>query len=199
MRLDFCKTVARWAYKNTRTQLHADALHFFWLMRLYFCKTVARWAYKNTRTRWHADALPFFGLMRLYFVKQLQDGLTKTHARNQSTESPILFRSYGHEIPFSDQKWASKIGDSVLCTQLHADALPFFGLMRLYFVKQLHDGLTKTHARNDMPMRCTESPILDALFWSENGVSCPRERNKIGDSVLCADALPFRINAFVFL
>jgi hypothetical protein len=32
----------------------------------------------------------------------------------QSTESPILFRSCGHETPFSDQKWASKIGDSVL-------------------------------------------------------------------------------------
>jgi hypothetical protein len=33
----------------------------------------------------------------------------------------------------------------------------------------------------------TESPIFDAPFWSENGVSCPQcghERNKIGDSVL---------------
>jgi hypothetical protein len=30
----------------------------------------------------------------------------------------------------------------------------------------------------------TESPILDASFWSENGVSCSHERNKIGDSVL---------------
>jgi hypothetical protein len=30
----------------------------------------------------------------------------------------------------------------------------------------------------------TESPILDAPFWSENGVSCPCERNKIGDSAL---------------
>jgi hypothetical protein len=33
----------------------------------------------------------------------------------------------------------------------------------------------------------TESPIFDASFWSENGVSCPQcghERNKIGDSVL---------------
>jgi hypothetical protein len=32
----------------------------------------------------------------------------------QST-SPILFRSCEHEIPFSDQNEASKIGDSVLC------------------------------------------------------------------------------------
>jgi hypothetical protein len=31
----------------------------------------------------------------------------------------------------------------------------------------------------------TESPILDASFWSENGVSCSHERNKIGDSVIC--------------
>jgi hypothetical protein len=34
----------------------------------------------------------------------------------QSTESPILFRSHGHETPFSDQNGASKIGDSVLCS-----------------------------------------------------------------------------------
>jgi hypothetical protein len=37
-----------------------------------------------------------------------------TDGCTQSTESPILFRSCGHETPFSDQKWASKIGDSVL-------------------------------------------------------------------------------------
>jgi hypothetical protein len=30
----------------------------------------------------------------------------------------------------------------------------------------------------------TESPIFDASFRSENGVSCSHERNKIGDSVL---------------
>jgi hypothetical protein len=29
----------------------------------------------------------------------------------------------------------------------------------------------------------TESPILDAPFWSENGVSCPHERNKIGTTI----------------
>jgi hypothetical protein len=33
-------------------------------------------------------------------------------------------------------------------------------------------------------VQSTESPIFDAPFWSENGVSCPHERNKIGDSVL---------------
>ncbi len=44
-----------------------------------------------------------------FYKYNLSDSLS------QSTESPILFRSYGHEIPFSDQKGASKIGDSVLC------------------------------------------------------------------------------------
>jgi hypothetical protein len=40
----------------------------------------------------------------------------------------------------------------------------------------------------DATIQSTESPIFDAPFWSENGVSCPQcghERNKIGDSVLC--------------
>jgi hypothetical protein len=37
----------------------------------------------------------------------------------------------------------------------------------------------------DATDQSTESPIFDAPFWSENGVSCPHERNKIGDSVLC--------------
>ena len=34
---------------------------------------------------------------------------------DQSSESPISFRSYGQETPFSDQKLASGIGDSELC------------------------------------------------------------------------------------
>ena len=34
-------------------------------------------------------------------------------------------------------------------------------------------------------IQSTESQIFDASFWSENGVSWSRERNKIGDSVLC--------------
>ncbi len=36
-------------------------------------------------------------------------------------------------------------------------------------------------------------PDFDASFWSENGVSCSHERNKIGDSVLCVT--PFDSNA----
>ncbi len=40
---------------------------------------------------------------------------------------------------------------------------------------------------NECAYQSTESPIFDAAFWSENGVSCPQcghERNKIWDSVL---------------
>ncbi len=53
-------------------------------------------------------------------------------------------------------------------------------------VKYLQYGLTK-YKRTQWHDQSTESPIFDAPFWSENGVSCPQcghERNKIGDSVL---------------
>ncbi len=40
-------------------------------------------------------------------------------------------------------------------------------------------------------VQSAESPIFDAPFWSENGVSCPHERNKIGDSVLWLRACCF--------
>jgi hypothetical protein len=54
------------------------------------------------------------------------------------------------------------------------------------------DG-TRAHLGHEVPLeivearhvnQITESPIFDAPFWSENGISCPYERNKIGDSVL---------------
>jgi hypothetical protein len=58
--------------------------------------------------------------------------------------------------------------------------------------KHTHESIT---AANTAMMRCcigfealsqsTESPIFDAHFWPEHGISCPYERNKIGDSVLC--------------
>jgi hypothetical protein len=44
-----------------------------------------------------------------------------------------------------------------------------------------------THRRHCHSAQSTESPIFDASFWSEIGVSCPQcghERNKIGDSVI---------------
>jgi hypothetical protein len=47
-----------------------------------------------------------------YLLYHLANLLRKIIA--QSTESPILFRSCGHETQFSDQNGASKIGDSVL-------------------------------------------------------------------------------------
>ncbi len=103
--------------------------------------------YKHTQ--WHDDALLIFGLVRLYIGKIFARCVyINTNARNdttmQSTESPILFRSCGHETPFSDQKGASKIGDSVLCD----DALLFVSDW-----KYLQDGLKKiqTHA---MTRRC---------------------------------------------
>jgi hypothetical protein len=46
------------------------------------------------------------------------------------------------------------------------------------------DRLRQTHSICDRRMKqSTESPDFDAPFWSENGVSCPHKRNKIGDSV----------------
>jgi hypothetical protein len=51
----------------------------------------------------------------IIFCDHLANLLQKIRiSRTQSTESPILFRSYGHETRFYDQKGASKIGDSVL-------------------------------------------------------------------------------------
>ncbi len=94
----FCKIFARWVYKKTRmtrSMIWQDAMRCSLVFdALLFCKIFARWVYLNTRTRWHDDA---------------------------EHEIPDLFRSCGHETPFSDQKGASKIGDSVLCD----DALLF--------------------------------------------------------------------------
>ncbi len=65
-------------------------------------------------------------MLRLSFVSS-SNVFTKDHSIpenqhitccDQSTESPILFRSCGHETPFYDQKGASKIGDSVLWFRL---------------------------------------------------------------------------------
>ncbi len=64
----------------------------------------------------------------------------------------------------------------------------FIRWMRLYLCDIFARWAYKNaNARNDTTMQSTESPIFDASFWSENGVSCPQcghERNKIGDSVL---------------
>jgi hypothetical protein len=50
----------------------------------------------------------------------------------QSTESPILFRSCGRETPFSDQKGASKIGEShalvACCPKVLVACQPGFGM-----------------------------------------------------------------------
>jgi hypothetical protein len=54
-------------------------------------------------------------------------------------------------------------------------------------------GLGKSNASySGCSIQSTESPIFDAPFWSENWVSCPHERNKIGDSVLWLHHCPYR-------
>jgi hypothetical protein len=90
------------------------------------CKYFPKYKASNSREQRIASshACAFVNPSCKYFTK-----LTKYKASNsreqriaschimQSTESPILFRSCphcGHETPFSDQKEASKIGDSVL-------------------------------------------------------------------------------------
>jgi hypothetical protein len=47
-----------------------------------------------------------------------------------------------------------------------------------------HHSNNKTQVTQRIAAQSTESPIFDAHFWSENGVSSRYERNKIGDSVL---------------
>jgi hypothetical protein len=58
-----------------------------------------------------SHACVLYTAYKLYKYKSIINQPTDS---NQNTESPILFRSYRHETPFSDQKWASKIWDSVL-------------------------------------------------------------------------------------
>ncbi len=99
-------------------------------------------------------------------------------ALTQSTESPILFRSYGHEIQCSDQKWASKIGDSVLWSER---------LGQRYEDILMQSPMRYPKTRQSLVRPEHGIPDFDASFWPENGVSCPQcghERNKIGDSVL---------------
>ncbi len=72
-----------------------------------FCNHLAKLLQKIIASRPSATH-PIFGT-NLHF---------QTTRQNQSTESPILFRSCGHETPFYDQKGASQIGDSVLWSKL---------------------------------------------------------------------------------
>ncbi len=51
---------------------------------------------------------------RIKSVESSFDLYSPPQSFDQSTESPILFRSCGHETPFSDQKRGIKIRDSVL-------------------------------------------------------------------------------------
>jgi hypothetical protein len=74
-----------------------------------------------------------------------------------------------------------------------------FSGMLLSFVTTLQDDTKDSNNMwCDVLMQSTESPIFDASFGSENGVSCSHERHKIGDSVLCVDVLGF-LGCYVLL
>jgi hypothetical protein len=142
--LMLCKIFARWVYLYTRTRWHDAmrcSLEFDMAMRcyigleaLFFCKIVARLIYKKTHawddmamrgySGWHATTdFETFEMETIWITGDFRTinitfrSCMLPCAQGQRTESPILFRSCphcGHETPFSDQKWASKIGDSVL-------------------------------------------------------------------------------------
>ncbi len=97
--------------------------HFRMRFRSTFQRLVAQIVYSHPL---HLRTLktPIFKHLRLGCMKFHLSFLVYSSASpkvtnsDQSAESPILFRSCGHETPFSDQKVASKIGnfsaDSVL-------------------------------------------------------------------------------------
>ncbi len=117
--------------KHTHWEHYGDALRSS-LMLCSFCNRFARW----------------------WVLQKVQKVCQKhTHelitAMGQSTESPILFRSCGPETPFSDQKGASKIGDSVLCNGLpnRLNALFFCNIFARWV-------LQNTRIENITAMRC---------------------------------------------
>jgi hypothetical protein len=59
-------------------------------------------------------------------------------------------------------------------------ASPCFHLMRVVLYYRLQTFYKYKSLITQTTEQNTESQILDAHFWSENGVSCPHERNKIG-------------------
>ncbi len=140
------------------------------------------------------------------FVKYLQDGFTKwqTHAMSRSWHDDALLFFPG---------WLRLYRGKIFARWVYpyTNARDDMTTMRCFFrdgcvcigVKYLQDGFTKWQTLA-MTRRCvaffsgwmrlyrgkifaqsTESPILDAPFWSDNGVSFPYERKKIADSVLC--------------
>jgi hypothetical protein len=152
---------------------------------------------QNTRMRWHGVMRCSLEFDALHFVKYLHKmGLPKhTHLIEMTWCDALIslvwclvfckiFARWVYINTRMRWRWQQ-------CVAVGVDAL--------FFVKYLQDGFTSTHARDEDDsdalrsdlMQSTESPILDASFWSENGVSCSHERNKIGDAVLWFDALHF--------
>ncbi len=163
---------------------------------------------KYKRTRWHPLTMRCFCFwMRCFlfqdgcvciFVKYLQDGFTKIQMHAMSRpwhDDALLFFLDGCVCIFVKYFQDGFIKIQTQWRRWHRLTMRCFCFwMRCFlfqdgcvciFVKYLQDGFTKiqTHAMS-RPWQSTESPIFDAPFRSENGVSCPHERNKIGDSVL---------------
>jgi hypothetical protein len=83
--------------------------------------------------------------------------------KDQSTESPILFRSCGHETPFSDQKGHHKSG--IPCSakdSSNCDAMCWFSGMLLSFRNNFARWLQKIVV---IVMRCVGFLGCDAMCW----------------------------------
>jgi hypothetical protein len=86
-----------------------------------FVRSILQICYKRTKHQTRKQRIAIISGV-LFCKTHLANMLQNRKPSVQSTESPILFRSCEHETPFSDQKEASKIGDSVLCFSRESNA-----------------------------------------------------------------------------
>ncbi len=114
MRDDACCDFPANRYKKRyRTSTGVDSVDVRWCM-LWFSgqeNTKTDIAHRLMSTR---SMMTRCAMMHVVIFRPIDTKTDFAHRLMQSTESPILFRSHGHETPFSDQNGASKIGDSVL-------------------------------------------------------------------------------------
>ena len=78
----------------------------------------------------------------------------------QSSKSPILFRSTGNETPFSDQKWASVIGDRNSALGSSSNPIQHF--------QSQYGGVKTFSVCNDPPSfnkSCTCTHLEKEFFW----------------------------------
>ncbi len=125
----FCNNFARWLQRIVAI---CDALVFWdvlvFLDSMIFCNNFARWLQEIVATcaSWHLGGAP--PPLPTHPAAGLPAAAPRPSSMRwlQSTESPILFRSCGHETPFYDQKGASKIGDIVLWCDVLWHAMCWF-------------------------------------------------------------------------